>query len=840
MKCKRPIIHENLRHHSDVERVVMRVSDSMNFDPVQFKQDLLNNLTFRYGKTAASATTTDWYLALGTTLADYAMVGALSFEETVQQNSTRSLNYLSLEFLIGRLTRNNLMNVDWYDDIDSIFSSLGVSICDVLEEERDPALGNGGLGRLAACFMDSLASLRYPAIGYGLHYEYGLFRQGFEEGHQIEKPDDWCGDRGYPWQRLREDLTQDVGFYGQVKTHTDDAGRSIRQWIPALTVKGLAWDIPVIGYKNNCVLPLRLWECRAIEPFDFSRFNQGDYLGSQFSALDAGNLTKVLYPNDNHYQGKVLRLMQQYFHCACSIGDIVSRHLAQGHAVHSLAEWETIQLNDTHPTIAIPEVMRILLDDHQLKWAKAWSICTKLFAYTNHTLLPEALEMWSESLLTELLPRHMQIIFDINHHFLREIEVLWPHDVDMKRQLSIIEEGPHRMVRMANLCVVTAYAVNGVAALHSDLVKRDLFPEFDRVFPNKLTNVTNGVTPRRWLVSCNPQLSQLITESIGDGWQVNLQRLQQLADFAEDSVFQRRFADVKRANKLALVDWIQDNLQLSLSTDAIFDVQIKRLHEYKRQHLNLLHILSLYHRLLNDPDFDMQPRVFIFAAKAAPGYALAKDIIFAINKVAETVNHDPRLNDKLKVVFLPDYCVSLAELIIPAADVSEQISTAGKEASGTGNMKLALNGALTVGTLDGANVEICEEVGEENLFIFGASIDDIKVLDKEYNPFTYYEKNKELRTVLDLLLTDTFTDKPSPALMAIRHNLLDGGDPYRVLADFSGYLDVQTQVDKTYQTPHLWWKKAILNTARMGKFSSDRSIQDYVANIWKLTPLADV
>ncbi|MGF1878071.1 glycogen/starch/alpha-glucan phosphorylase [Photobacterium frigidiphilum] len=808
---------------------------TQQFDKALFKASVEKHLVTTYAKTPETADSRSWYLAVGKALAEISTGSLLETEKQLAEQNVRSVNYLSLEFLIGRLTGNNLISMGLYEEVSAAVEELGLNLTDLLEEERDPALGNGGLGRLAACFMDSLAAQEYPAVGYGLHYEYGLFSQSFEGGHQVEVPDAWRGIEGYPWEVVRPELGQTVGLFGSVETYTDKAGTSCRRWVPAMTVEGVAWDLPIVGYDNKSVYPLRLWECRSPAPFNLARFNDGDYVGAQYGQLEAGNVTKVLYPNDNHDQGKTLRLMQQYFHCACSVADILRRHFAAGNKIEDLAKLESIQLNDTHPTIAIPELMRILIDEHKLGWDAAWAISSKVFAYTNHTLLPEALERWSESLIADMLPRHMEIIFEINHRFMTLVEEKWPGNNEIKRKLSIIEEGQQRMVRMANLCVVSTYAVNGVAALHSELVKRDLFPEFNELFPGRLHNVTNGVTPRRWLKFCNPGLTELVNEKIGTEWPAKLEQLSGLAKFAEDKTFQKRYLAVKKDNKQRFADWVQDNMGIELDTNAIFDVQIKRLHEYKRQHLNLLHILSLYHRLLNEPTFDMHPRVFIFAAKAAPGYALAKDIIFAINKVADKVNNDPRLGGKLKVVFVPDYRVSLAEIIIPAADVSEQISTAGLEASGTGNMKLALNGALTIGTMDGANVEIREEVGDENIFIFGLLVDEVlKQKEEGHDPYRYYHADSLLRASLDLLNTDEFTPGNPGQLSAIRQNLLDGGDPYLVLADFADYVKAHEKIDAEYRDQATWARKTILNTALVGKFSSDRSIRDYVNNIWKL------
>jgi len=817
----------------------MKSTVKKSFDKTAFQAAVNKYLTTKLVTLPAQASAHTWRLAMEYALAETTTMNLLATEQDTKIKNARSVNYLSLEFLIGRLTGNNLISMGLYEQVTVAMAEFGQNLTDLLEEERDPALGNGGLGRLAACFMDSLAAEEYPAVGYGLHYEYGLFKQSFNDGRQQEAPDVWRDETGYPWEVIRPELAQNVGFYGHVEEYLDRDGISQRRWVPGLQVEGMAWDLPIVGYNNNSVYPLRLWECRAPAPFNLNRFDEGNYAEAQANHIQAGNLTKVLYPNDNHDKGKELRLMQQYFHCACSVADILRRHRAAGHSIMDLAKLESIQLNDTHPTIAIPELLRILLDEHKLSWDDAWAISSKTFAYTNHTLLPEALETWGEHLMKTLLPRHMEIIFDINLRLMGMVADKWPNDIEKLRKLSIIQEGDERRIRMANLCVASTYAVNGVAAMHSDLVKRDLFPEFNALFPGRLQNVTNGVTPRRWLKFCNPLLSELISSKIGSGWIKDLDQLKQLEAFADNREFQTDFMRVKKANKQRLADWVAEHMDITLNPDAIFDVQIKRLHEYKRQHLNLLHILSLYHRLINDATFTMQPRVFIFASKAAPGYELAKEIIFAINKVAEKINNDPRIGDTLKVVFMPDYRVSLAEIIIPAADVSEQISTAGKEASGTGNMKMALNGALTIGTMDGANVEIREEVGDNNIFIFGLNVDEVQALKAQgYNPHDYYDADNLLRASLDLLIGDEFTPGQPGLLNATRHSLLEDGDPYLVLADFADYAQAQARIDKQYCDPLGWAKMAILNTARNGKFSSDRSIRDYANNIWQLNAVS--
>ncbi|WP_073602030.1 glycogen/starch/alpha-glucan phosphorylase [Vibrio aerogenes] len=812
----------------------MKLNQQKQFDKEQFKDNVKRHLTSTYVQTVEQASTRTWYLAMARALSELTAFDLLETENDIRIKNSKSVNYLSLEFLIGRLTGNNLISMGVYTQISEAMEELGHSLSDLLEEERDPSLGNGGLGRLAACFMDSCAAQEFPTVGYGLHYEYGLFRQSFLDGQQQESPDAWQGVEGYPWEIARPQLAQQIGFYGQVEIY-EEHGRERRRWVPGMFVKAMPWDLPIVGYQSETVYPLRLWECQAIAPFSLESFNNGDYFDAQKSLIDAGNITKILYPNDNHEKGKTLRLMQQYFHSAASIADILRRHEAAGHPLRLLPDYETIQLNDTHPTIAIPELMRVLMDERDLSWEDAWAICSKTFAYTNHTLLPEALETWSESLIQRLLPRHMEIIYQINYQFLTEVRQKWPGDVGKQQKLSIIEEGVHRMVRMANLCVVGSCAVNGVAALHTELVKRDLFPEFHELYPEKIQNVTNGVTPRRWLKFCNPGLSALITEKIGDGWAGELEQISRLASYADDPVFQQSYLAIKKGNKQRLADWVMTHLGINISTEAIFDVQIKRLHEYKRQHLNLLHILSLYHRLLHDPEFEMVPRVFFFAAKAAPGYYLAKEIIYTINKVAQTINNDSRVNHQLKVIFIPDYRVSMAEIIIPAADVSEQISTAGKEASGTGNMKMALNGALTIGTMDGANVEIREEVGDENIYIFGLDVTGVTALKQQgYNPFDYYYADPLLKSSMELLIGETFTPGQPDKLRAVYDSLLDGGDPYLCLADFASYVKAHEAIDAQYRDQTGWARKTILNTASVGKFTSDRSIRDYVENIWHL------
>jgi starch phosphorylase len=737
---------------------------------------------------------------------------------------------------MGRLFSNTLYSAGVFELMEHALQELGYDTESLRTEEYDMALGNGGLGRLAACFLDSLATLDLPAIGYGIHYQYGLFKQEFRNGHQVELPDEWMK-FGTPWEIVRPEHTTEIEIYGHVENVFDNRGNYLPKWTGTKKLIGIPYDIPIPGYGTGTVNYLRLWESKAGAEFDFEAFNRGGYLEAVHDKSISETVSKVLYPNDKTESGKELRLVQQYFFVACSLLDIFRRFRKDNEAWEDFPEKVAIQLNDTHPAVAIVELMRLFHDVHGMPWEKAWGLVTKTFAYTNHTLLPEALERWSVPLFQKVLPRHLQIIFEINKRFLEQVEAAYPGDVAKKRAMSIIEEGHVQHVRMANLSVIGSFSVNGVAALHTQLIKSDLFPEFNAFFPGKFNNKTNGITPRRWLLACNPGLSKLITSKIGDGWQRDLDKLRALEPFATDPQFQQDFMAVKHANKVSLAHLIKQTTGVNVNPAALFDVQIKRLHEYKRQHLNLLHILALYRRLLQNPGLDMVPRVFVFAAKAAPGYDMAKCIIKAINSVAAVINADTRINDKLKVVFLPNYRVSLAQRIVPAADLSEQISTAGKEASGTGNMKLSLNGALTIGTLDGANVEIGEEVGAENIFIFGLKVDEVAALVKKgYRPHDFYNADEELRAVVDWVGSNYFTPDEPGCLNLLRDSLIHH-DPYLCLADFRSYSDAHIKVDAAFKNRSEWARMAILNTARMGKFSSDRTISEYARDIWKLDPV---
>ncbi len=807
-------------------------------DKDQLKQNIVHHLRSTLGTSEQKASKQSWWKATCAAVNELVYERLTQTQQTHFKEDTRAIHYLSAEFLMGRLTANNLHNLSLYEVCGEALKDLGIDIADVCEEEPDMALGNGGLGRLAACFIDSMATLNLPAVGYGIHYEHGLFRQEIRDGRQIERPDSWR-EYGNPWEICRPESTQEIPLYGYVETVFTAEGKMKKVWHAGQKIKGVPWDIPVVGYQGKTVNILRLWESRASEFFDWDVFNAGGYIDSQAEKAQAETISKVLYPNDETEAGKILRLVQQYFFCACSLKDIMRRYKrVHGNDFSQFAAKIAIQLNDTHPTIAIPELMRILVDEEEMEWSKAWDICYKVFAYTNHTLLPEALEKWAVYLFERVLPRHLEIIYEINRRFLEDlVEPKWPGNDEIKRKLSIIEEGDARKVRMGNLCVIGSHKVNGVAEIHSKLVKEDLFPEFAELWPEKMCNVTNGVTPRRWLLSCNPELAKLYTETVGDEWPLKLDQMRGAVKHADDAAFQKKFMDIKRTNKEKLVKVIKAETGIEVSADAIFDIQIKRLHEYKRQQLNLIHIMALYRRLLANPDYDMHPRVFIFGSKAAPGYKLAKDIIYAINKVAERVNNDARIQGKLKVVFIPNYRVSMAEKLIPAADVSQQISTAGYEASGTGNMKLAMNGAITLGTLDGANIEIAEEAGAEYNAIFGLEVDEVKALKaKGYNPWDYYYANPELKAVLDWFDTDFFTPGRPGELSSIKRALLDGGDTYLALADFESYSEAHKRVDALYRDKKAWAKAVIVNSATMGKFNSDRSIQDYADYIWYLKP----
>ena len=792
------------------------------------KQTILDHLRHTLAHNPDTALRHDWWEAVSLTVRDRIMDRASLTRFAHRGENCRRVYYLSMEYLMGRLLSNNLRNLGIWDDAAQALKELGQGLEVLTEEEPDMGLGNGGLGRLAACFLDSLATLEYPAIGYGMHYEFGLFRQEFVENTQVEHPDVWAR-FGSPWEIQRPDYATEIKLYGEVVDGV---------WSATKSVVGVPTDIPIIGYGCNTVNVLRLWRARASEEFNFQIFNEGGYVEAVREKAESESISKVLYPNDNTAVGQELRLVQEYFFVACSIKDIIRRHKELGNDWNNFADKSAIQLNDTHPAVGVLELMRIMVDEEGVEWDRAWEICQATFSYTNHTLLPEALECWSVPLFGKVLPRHLEIVYKINKWFLNEVvDKKWPGDGAKRAAMSLITHNNPDMIRMAYLSVVASHATNGVAALHTRLLKERVFADFNELYPGRLQNKTNGITPRRWLKACNPELSALIDAKIGNDWPRDLDRLTELGKFSDDEEFQIEFMAIKRRNKERLAETIRELCGIEVSPDALFDVQIKRLHEYKRQHLNLLHILTLYRRLLENPELDITPRVFVFGAKAAPGYDLAKHIIHCINAVGEKINRDERIGGKLKVAFLPNYGISIAEQIIPAADLSEQISTAGKEASGTGNMKLALNGALTIGTLDGANVEILEEVGDDNIFIFGMTVEETQQLLAEgYAPRAYYNRVEELRAMIDWLDSGEFTDMRQ-ATGAVKHSLLDGGDPFLVLADYEAYIAAQAEVDAAYRDRSAWAKKAILNTARVGKFSSDRTIREYADEIWNLQPV---
>lgn len=813
-------------------------SFAIEASPEVIKKGILDHLKHTLARDVTTATKRDWWLATCYAVRDRILTRFITTQRIHHEQNARRVYYLSLEYLMGRLLTNNLSNTGLLDITKKALTDLGLTYDSIRTEEVDMGLGNGGLGRLAACFLDSLATLDYPAIGYGIHYEFGLFRQEIVNCQQEEHPDNWL-QFGNPWQIMRPENALHVKLYGRVEDRFDDRGDWTPHWVDTRTIMGVPWDIPIVGYGAETVNFLRLWESRASEEFDFQIFNEGGYVEAVHEKAVGETISKVLYPNDKTESGKELRLVQQYFFISCSLQDILRRFFQSNSNWDELPNKAVMQLNDTHPAIAIAELMRLLIDQAHLPWEKAWAITNKTFAYTNHTLMPEALEKWSVPLLEKVLPRHLQIIYEINRRFLEEVEAKWPGDGECKQRMSIVEEGNPKLVRMAYLAVVGSFSVNGVAKLHTQLLKDNLLADFYQLYGAKFNNKTNGITPRRWLRACNPHLTKLIDSKIGKDWTFDLEKLRALEPLADDPGFKNEFRSVKHGNKAFLARIIASKCNgLVVSPDALFDVQIKRLHEYKRQHLNLLHILTLYRRLLHDPSYDIHPRVFIFGAKAAPGYDCAKDIIYGINVAGVHINNDKRIRDKLKVAFIPNYNVGLATAIIPAADLSEQISTAGKEASGTGNMKLALNGACTIGTLDGANIEILEEVGNENIFIFGATVDEINQLKHNgYNPFDYYHANSELKAVLDWMGSDFFAMHGTNPLKTIRDSFLSGGDPYFCLADYGRYIAAQMEVDKAYKDKDRWSKMAILNVARMGKFSSDRTIREYAKDIWHIEPL---
>lgn len=800
------------------------------------RQSFLDNLFCSLGREAMIATPNDIYTALALTVRDRVHKQGVRTVEALSNQQARGVAYLSAEFLPGPHLANNLLNLGIVEPMREALSTFGVDLDQVIEQEEEPGLGNGGLGRLASCFMDSLASLEVPAIGYGIRYEFGIFDQSIKDGWQVELTDKWLR-FGNPWEVVRPEIYYEVKFGGRTEVGKDEQGRYRVRWLPDTVVKGEAYDTPILGYHVGTCNMLRLWKAEAVESFDFAAFNHGDYYRAVADKMQSENITKVLYPNDELAQGKALRLQQQYFFVSCSLQDMIRILQARNRSLETFHEKWAVQLNDTHPAVAVAELMRLLVDEHRMDWATAWHVTRNTFAYTNHTLLPEAMEKWSVSLFGQLLPRHLEIIYEINTRFLEEVRGAFPGDDARLSRMSLIDESGERFVRMAYLAIVGSHHVNGVARLHSDLLKQTVLHDFAELWPDKFCNVTNGVTPRRFMAVANRPLTRLITESIGEQWLSNLFELRGLELYAEDEAFQQRWREVKLANKRDLAALLKLRMGVDVNSESLFDIQVKRIHEYKRQHLNVLYILALYLRLKRDPSADVPPRTFIFSGKAAPGYFMAKLIIKLINAVADVVNNDPALRGRLKVVFLPDFSVKSAQHIYPAGDLSEQISMAGKEASGTGNMKFALNGALTIGTLDGANVEIREEVGAENFFLFGLTVEQVRELKlRGYRPEEVVEKNASLREVLDFIGSGALAGGDGNLFRPFLDRLLYD-DPFLVLADYQAYADCQEQVSALWRDQRAWTQKAILNVARMGKFSSDRSIHDYSEKIWRVKPV---
>ena len=795
------------------------------------KKAIVYKLIFLIGRSPKEASQRDWLNATLHAVRDLVTEGWITTARQSRAEETRRVYYLSMEFLIGRTLSNAMIAEGIYDVAQKALAELNVDLEEIIEKEVDPGLGNGGLGRLAACFMDSLATLAIPAMGYGIRYEYGMFRQKIENGQQVERPDDWL-EKGAPWEFMRPSKRFSIDFGG----HIYFEGKKCI-WNPAEKVTALAYDQMIPGYKNDSASTLRLWSAHGGEVFDLAEFNRGDHLAAVATRSANQNLSRVLYPDDSTWNGRELRLRQEYFLVSASLQDILRRHFRTHGTLDNLADKVAIHLNDTHPTLAIPELMRILIDLHSYSWQNAWDVTRRIFSYTCHTLMSEALETWPVEMMAKILPRHLQMIFEINDHFLEYVKTYVTTDMEFIRRVSLIEEGHQRKVRMGWLSVVGSHKVNGVAAIHSDLMVSSTFADFARIYPERFTNVTNGITPRRWLAVANPKLAALFDQYIGSEWRCDLSQIEKLKAFADKGEFKRAVADIKYDNKVKLAQYVKKTLNIDLDPHALFDVQVKRIHEYKRQMLNVLHIIARYNEMLAHPEKDWQPRVFILAGKAASAYYAAKQTIRLINDVANVINNDERLKGRLKVVFIPNYSVSLAQLIIPAADISEQISLAGTEASGTSNMKFALNGALTLGTLDGANVEILDNVGEDHIFIFGNTVEQVEALRREgYRPFDYYQNDEQLREVIDQIIRGDF----SPEEPNRYHSLIQGlqyHDYYQSFADFRSYVEAQKAVDKKYQDRDVWIASTIQNMVNMGFFSSDRTILEYAKNIWKIEPL---
>ena len=811
-----------------------------NINKADLKASIVKELRRDFGKTLEESHDYELYYAVSRAAMDYIVEKWYNTKKTYAVKQVKQAYYFSAEFLMGRYLGNNLINLKINEAVKETLEELGVDINKVEDQEFDTGLGNGGLGRLAACFLDSMATCKLPGHGYGLRYKYGMFEQKIENGYQVEYPDDWTR-YGDPWSIVRMDRVYEVKFGGQIEVHKDEVGKEYFKRVNTENVLAVAYDVPVVGYGNDTINTLRLWEARSPEGFDLKLFNDQTYLQASAKAVEAQDISRVLYPNDTEKDGKLLRLKQQFFFTSASLQDIVRRYKGTyGNDFSKFAEKVAIQLNDTHPVVAIPELMRIFLDSEKLLWDEAWSICKKVFAYTNHTILSEALEKWDIALFQPLLPRIYQIIEEINRRFVEELHQKYPGDFGKIQYMSIIGNS---QVRMAWLAIVGSHKVNGVAALHTEILKNSELKDWYDLYPEKFLNKTNGITQRRWLLKANPELSSLITELIGDGWTTDLYKLKELEKYLDDENVLNRVAEIKLHNKERLANYIKETTGIEVNPHSIFDIQVKRLHEYKRQLLNVLHIMDLYNRLKENPLLDIEPRTFIFGAKAASGYRRAKSIIKLINTLAERINNDADINGKIKVVFLENYRVSLAEKIFPAADISEQISTASKEASGTGNMKFMLNGALTLGTMDGANVEIVEEAGLENEFIFGLSAAEVEEFQRngQYNPFDDYNKVEGLKKVVDQLGDGTFDDDHKGIFRELQTSLLYGvdgsrSDVYFLLRDFDSYREAQTRIDNAYKNKRDWARKALINIANAGKFSSDRTIMEYAREIWNIEP----
>jgi len=800
---------------------------------------LIDNLRFLQAKLPRHATRNDWYMALAYTVRDRMLDRYMKTVDAITRGNTavKGVAYLSAEFLTGPHLGNSLINLGIWSAAEEAVAKVGQNLSELLDQEEEPGLGNGGLGRLAACYMDSLATLNVPAIGYGIRYEFGIFDQAIRDGWQVELTDKWLR-FGNPWEIVRSEVTFDVKFGGYTEHYYDERGHYRVRWLPEKVIKGVAYDTPVPGYHAPTTNLLRLWKAEATESFDFEAFNVGDYYGAVDEKIISETISKVLYPNDEPEAGKRLRLAQQYFFVCCSLQDMVRLQLIRGKKLEEFDSYWAAQLNDTHPSIAVAELMRLLMDEHSMDWHQAWAITQKTCGYTNHTLLSEALEKWPLPLFSKLLPRHLEIIYEINRRFLNNVRLRYPGNDDILRRLSLIDESGEKYVRMAHLASVGSHAINGVAALHSELLKQTVLRDFYAVAPEKFLNVTNGVTPRRWIVLSNPKLSALITSRIGDRWIADLEKeLERIEPFAVDSGFQSAWQTIKSDNKRALADFIKERTGIVADPQSLFDIQVKRLHEYKRQHLNILYVVTLYNRLKRGFHTNVTPRTVIFGGKAAPGYRMAKLIIKLVNSVATVVNQDPKVSELLRVVFFPDFNVKNSHRIYPAADLSEQISTAGKEASGTGNMKFAMNGALTIGTLDGANVEIREAVGQENFFLFGLTAEQVGQLKVNgYRPRSIYESNPELREAIDLIASGFFSNGDRDLFRPLVESLLNRDD-YMLLADYQSYMDCQHRVSEAFHDRKNWTRMSILNSARVGRFSSDRSIREYCRDIWNVSPI---